>query len=105
MLQDLKKVGKKGDIVKVAEGYGRNFLIAKKYAVEATKQNINVVIGGKCKDEIRSNMIINYGYLHLLRGAGNMRVFDYEEYGTEIQTFYIDRETVLKICEKYGKKK
>lgn len=42
MLQDLKKVGKKGDIVDVAEGYGRNFLIAKKYAVEATKQNINV---------------------------------------------------------------
>ena len=38
MLQDLKKVGKKGDIVEVAEGYGRNFLIAKKYAVEATKQ-------------------------------------------------------------------
>lgn len=29
MLQDLKKVGKKGDIVEVAEGYGRNFLIAK----------------------------------------------------------------------------
>ena len=27
MLQDLKKVGKKGDIVEVAEGYGRNFLI------------------------------------------------------------------------------
>ena len=70
-----------------------------------TKQNINIVIGGKCKDEIRSNMIINYGYLHLLRGAGNMRVFDYEEYGTEIQTFYIDRETVLKISEKYSKKK
>lgn len=42
MLQDLKKVGKKGDIVEVAEGYGRNFLIAKKYAVEATKQNLNV---------------------------------------------------------------
>ena len=70
-----------------------------------TKQNINVVIGGKCKDEIRSNMIINYGYLHLLRGCGNMRVFDCTEYGTEIQTFYIDRETVLEICEKYSKKK
>lgn len=42
MLQDLKKVGKKGDIVEVAEGYGRNYLIAKKYAIEATKQNLNV---------------------------------------------------------------
>lgn len=41
MLQDLKKVGKKGDIIEVAEGYGRNYLIAKKYAVEATKQNLN----------------------------------------------------------------
>ena len=34
-----------------------------------------------------------------------MRVFDCTEYGTEIQTFYIDRETVLEICEKYSKKK
>ena len=41
MLQDLKKVGNKGDIVEVAEGYGRNYLIAKKYAVEATAQNLN----------------------------------------------------------------
>ena len=40
MLQDLKKVGKKGDIVEVAEGYGRNFLIAKKYAVEASPSNL-----------------------------------------------------------------
>ena len=69
-----------------------------------TKQNINVVIGGKCKDEIRSNMIINYGYLHLLRGNGNMKVFDCTEYGTEIQTFYINREIILEICEKYSKK-
>ena len=28
MLQDLKKVGKKGDILEVAEGYGRNFILA-----------------------------------------------------------------------------
>lgn len=42
MLQDVKKVGKKGDIVEVAEGYGRNYLIAKKYAIEATKHNLSV---------------------------------------------------------------
>ena len=41
MLQDLKKVGNKGDIVEVAEGYGRNYLIAKKYAMEATAKNLN----------------------------------------------------------------
>lgn len=41
MIQDLKKVGNKGDIVEVAEGYGRNYLIAKKYAIEATAKNLN----------------------------------------------------------------
>ena len=52
MLQDLKKVGKKGDIVEVAEGYGRNFLIAKKYAVEATKQNINEIGRASCRERV-----------------------------------------------------
>lgn len=42
LLQDVKKLGKKGDIVEVAEGYGRNFLISKKFAQEATNQNLAV---------------------------------------------------------------
>ena len=29
LLQDVKKVGNKGDIVEVSEGYGRNFLLPK----------------------------------------------------------------------------
>lgn len=41
LLEDVKKLGNKGDIVEVAEGYGRNFLIGKGYAKEATKQNLN----------------------------------------------------------------
>ena len=40
--QDVKKVGKKGEIIEVSEGYGRNFLLPKKYAVEATASNLNV---------------------------------------------------------------
>lgn len=40
--QDVKNIGKKGDIVEVAEGYGRNFLMPKKMAVEANAANINV---------------------------------------------------------------
>ena len=39
LLQDVKKVGNKGDIVEVSEGYGRNFLLPKKYATAA---NLNV---------------------------------------------------------------
>ena len=41
LLQDEKKLGKKGDIVEVSEGYARNFILPKKIGVEATSQNLN----------------------------------------------------------------
>lgn len=41
LLQDVKSVGKKGELVNVSEGYAKNFLMPKKYAVEATKANLN----------------------------------------------------------------
>lgn len=40
LLQDVKSLGKKGEIVKVSDGYARNFIFPKKYGVEATKQNL-----------------------------------------------------------------
>ena len=40
--QDVKKLGKKGEIVEVSEGYGRNFLLPRKAAVLATAENMNV---------------------------------------------------------------
>lgn len=43
LLSDVKKVGKKGEIKEVANGYGRNFLIAKGLAVEATKKSMEVL--------------------------------------------------------------
>ena len=49
--QDVKKVGKKGDIIEVSEGYGRNFLLPKKYAVEATATNLNAVTQQKRSEE------------------------------------------------------
>ena len=36
LLQDVKKLGQKDDLVKVKDGYGRNFLIPQGYAVAAT---------------------------------------------------------------------
>ncbi len=41
--EDVPKLGNRGDIVKVAEGYGRNFLLPRKLAVEATKTNKSVI--------------------------------------------------------------
>ncbi len=41
LLQDEKKLGKKGDIVEVSEGYARNYVLSKKIGVEATPKNLN----------------------------------------------------------------
>ncbi|NMA82405.1 MAG: 50S ribosomal protein L9 [Epulopiscium sp.] len=38
LLQDVKTLGKKGDVVNVNDGYARNFLLPKKAAVEATQE-------------------------------------------------------------------
>ena len=39
LLQDVKSVGKKGDLINASEGYAKNFLLPRKLAVEATKSN------------------------------------------------------------------
>jgi large subunit ribosomal protein L9 len=41
--QDIEKLGKAGDIVKVAPGYGRNYLIPRGIAMEATPGNMKIV--------------------------------------------------------------
>jgi large subunit ribosomal protein L9 len=41
--QDVDKLGKAGDVVRVVPGYGRNYLIPKKIALEATPGNLKVM--------------------------------------------------------------
>ncbi|MCD8361415.1 MAG: 50S ribosomal protein L9 [Lachnospiraceae bacterium] len=41
LLQDVKSLGKKGDLVEVSDGYARNYILAKKLGVEATSKNMN----------------------------------------------------------------
>ena len=41
--QDVKGQGRKGQMVEVSDGYGRNFLLPRKLAVEATAENINTM--------------------------------------------------------------
>ena len=43
LLQDVKALGKKGAVKEVAEGYGRNFLLPRKLAVEATTANMKIL--------------------------------------------------------------
>ncbi len=41
LLQDVKSLGKKGEIVNVNDGYARNFILPKKVGVEANAKNLN----------------------------------------------------------------
>ena len=41
--EDVQKLGHRGDLVKVAEGYGRNYLLPRKLAIEATAANRAVI--------------------------------------------------------------
>jgi large subunit ribosomal protein L9 len=41
--EDVSKLGSRGDVVKVAEGYGRNYLLPRKLAIEATAGNKQVI--------------------------------------------------------------
>lgn len=41
LLQDVKALGKKGDLVKVNDGYARNFILPKKLGIEANAKNLN----------------------------------------------------------------
>ncbi len=41
--QDVKGHGKKGQMVEVSDGYGRNYLLPRKLAIEATADNVNTM--------------------------------------------------------------
>ncbi len=43
LLQDVKKLGKKGDVVSTSDGYARNFLFPRNLAQEATDSNLHVL--------------------------------------------------------------
>lgn len=51
LLQDVPKVGRKYEVKNVADGYGRNFLIARKLALPATSENLNKVQENKKRYE------------------------------------------------------
>ncbi|MBR2123434.1 MAG: 50S ribosomal protein L9 [Lachnospiraceae bacterium] len=51
LLQDVKSLGKKGEIVEVASGYARNYVLPKKLGVEATEKNRNDIKLQKAHEE------------------------------------------------------
>lgn len=52
--EDVNKLGHRGDVIKVADGYGRNYLLPRKLAIEATTGNRSVIAEMKAAAQRRS---------------------------------------------------
>ncbi|MDF2822474.1 MAG: ribosomal protein [Clostridiales bacterium] len=59
LLQDVKTLGKKGEIVKVNEGYARNFILPKKLGMEATNKNLNDLKLQKASEDKKTQEILD----------------------------------------------
>ena len=57
-LQDVKGSGKKGEVKTVADGYARNMLLPKGYAVEATAKTMNILEGQKASAQHKIDLEI-----------------------------------------------
>ena len=51
LTEDVKALGKKGDIVEVSDGYARNFILKKKKGLEANGKNLNDLKLKKSNDD------------------------------------------------------
>lgn len=58
LLEDVKSLGKKGEIIEANDGYARNFLLKKKLGVEATPKNLNDLKLKNAHDEKRRQEIL-----------------------------------------------
>ena len=56
LLENIKKKGKKGDVIQVPDGYAKNFLFPQKLAKEATSQSLTELNNEKSSDEHRKEM-------------------------------------------------
>lgn len=53
LIKDVKGSGKAGDVLNVADGYARNYLLARGFAIEATAKNVNDLTGKKAAEAHR----------------------------------------------------
>ena len=51
LIEDVKSLGKKGQLVDVNDGYARNYILAKKLGLEATPKNLNDLKLKKANEE------------------------------------------------------
>ena len=82
LLQDVKALGKKGEIVNVSDGYARNAILPKKLGVEATTKNLNDL-------KLQNQHAFEYS---MIRGVN-----DKEEHAKELAEEIGTKKVVVKI--------
>jgi large subunit ribosomal protein L9 len=58
LLQEVKNLGKKGAVIEVAEGYGRNFLLPRGLAIEASEGNVRSLQEEKTREKAKADRLI-----------------------------------------------
>ena len=95
-IKDLKNQGKKGEIKNVKDGYAKNFLIAKGYAVAKTSTNLNNLKREQAKqaetDELNKKVEVNMDIMqrkkytkleYILKNVKTTRLQDVKDYYTK----------------------
>ncbi len=98
--EDIKGIGQKGQIIEVADGYGRNFLLKKKKAILATESGIKEVKAINEKMAKKKAAEIQEAKDLAAKLEGQEIVF-YEKVGTEGRLF--GAVTNKEICEQVNK--
>lgn len=103
LLEDVKNIGKKGQVINAADGYARNFLFPKNLAIEANKSNMGALEQKKQSDERKKQ--------HELEEAQNMAA-KLQEAKVKIQMktgesgklfgSVTNKEIALALSEQYG---
>ncbi|MDT8903284.1 50S ribosomal protein L9 [Anaeroselena agilis] len=62
--QEVKNLGKKGDVIEASEGYARNYLLPRKLAIPATAGNVNAAQQQKENEARKAKRILDEARLH-----------------------------------------
>ena len=86
LLENLKKIGSIGEIIEVKRGFARNFLIANKKALYASKENVSKV--EKIKTELSKKDSERKQEAKLISEKINKKVFNIKKLSTETNELY-----------------
>ena len=86
LLENLKKIGSIGDVIDVKRGFARNFLIANKKALYASKENISQV--EKIKSELSKKDNEKKSFAKEIYEKINKKVYQVKKLSTENNELY-----------------